>query len=323
MTGQAGRPPVTSDVTRQVLLGLHGPYADPRVAVDALDNVETWVAELDGDQLVELAGVLVDLITDDDRTVGTGAVLALDIVRGGVASLDGLADVARRMVGLALDGDAALDRAPTGFSRASHPTLRAELAVVAARTASVPAITAMTALIERAPSVGVARVHLVAELAERVPALVVANARAWVGPSDSAVLARLRDHHRRVAVAGAVRPWDEQAIRSIEMAGQWQQWHEAELSAVRRVMCDEAPELTAPSGVGDVDLGGRWWIVAERPWDWTLWRSDDGRAVLERVEGTVGIWNSVHHVSPDVASAVIAATVAGEELNARAIATSS
>lgn len=322
MTEPSGRPTVSSDVARQVLLGLHGPYADPRDAVDALDNVEVWVTELDDDGLVELAGVLVGLATDTDATVATGAVLALDIMRRGMAAPDRLTDAVARMVDLVLDSAAALDRAPTGFNRATHDTLRTELAVVAARTASAPTIAAVTALVERAPSVGVARVHLVAELAERLPALVVANARTWVGPSDSAVLARLRDHHRRVAVAGAVRPWDDPAIRSIEMAGQWQRWHEAELAAVRRVMRDEAPELTAPSGVGEVDLSGRWWIVAERPWDWTLWRNDDGRTVLERVEGTVGLWNSVHHVAPEVAAAVLAATVAGEELNARAIATS-
>lgn len=312
----------TSAVVRQVLLGLHGPYADPRVAVDALDNVETWVAELDEDGLVELASALVGLATDTDTTVATGAVLALDIVRRAVAPLERLADVVVRMVGLTLDGGSAMDRAPNGFNRATHTTLRAELGVVAARMASVPALPAVTALVERAQSVGIARVGLVAELAERLPALVVANARTWVGPGDSAVVARLRDHHRRIAVAGAVRPWGEQAIRSVETAGQWQHWHEAELDAVRRVMRDEAPELTAPSGVGDVDLSGWWWIVAERPWDWTLWRNDDGRNVLERVEGTVGIWNSVHNVSPEVAASVVAAAVAGDELHGRSITTS-
>lgn len=80
--------------------------------------------------------------------------------------------------------------------------------------------------------------------------------------------------------------------------------------------------MTAPSGVGDVDLSGRWWIVAERPWDWTLWRNDAGRTVLELVEGTVGIWNSVHDASPEVAASVVAATVAGDELNGRSITTS-
>ena len=315
---RARRPGPSSEVVRQVLLGLHGPYADPRVALDALDNVETWVAALDDDGLVDLAAALVDLATDSDPIVATGAILALDVVRRGAASVERLADVVVRMVDLALEGGAALDRAPIGFNRATHATLRAELAVVAARSASSRAIPAVSTLVERAGSIGVARVDLVAGLAERLPALVVANARAWVGPSDSAVLARLGEHHRRVAVATAVRPWDERAIRAVETAGRWQQWHEAELDAVLRVMRDDAPELTAPPGVGDAG-GGRWWIVAERPWDWTLWRCDDGRAVLERVEGGVGMWTSLHDLSIDAAASIVAATVAGDDLTGRTI----
>jgi hypothetical protein len=165
-------------------------------------------------------------------------------------------------------------------------------------------------------------VDLVSALAERLPALVVAQARAWVGPSDSSVVAGLGAHHHRIAVATAVRPWDEQAIRAVETAARRQEWHEAELDAVLRVMRDDAPELTAPRGVGDVDLGGRWWIVAERLWDWTLWRCDDGRAVLERVEGGVGMWTSVQALSDDAAADVVAAVVAGIELTGREIAPS-
>ncbi|WP_428349338.1 hypothetical protein [Mycolicibacterium sp.] len=43
-------------------------------------------------------------------------------------------------------------------------------------------------------------------------------------------------------------------------------------------MRDEAPELTRPGGIDD---DRRWWIDTDEPWDWTLWRSDDGLAVLE------------------------------------------
>ena len=315
----ARQPALSSEIVRQVLLGLHGPYADPRVAIDALDNVETLVAELDDDGVIELAGTLVDLVTDSDATVATGAALALDVVRRAATSTDRLADIVVRLVELVLEGGAELDRAPVGFNRATHETVRAELAVVAARSASHRSIPAVSTLVELAPSLGIARVDLVTELAAQLPALVVANARTWVGPGDSAVVARLAAHHARIAVATAVRPWSEPAIRAVETAGSWQHWHDAELNAVRRVMRDEAPELTAPSGVGDVATGGRWWIVAERPWDWTLWHCDDGRAVLELVEGTVGMWTSLHELSTDAAAAIVAATVAGEELTGRAI----
>ncbi len=307
-------------IVREVLLGRHGPYADPRVALDALDNVEVWVAELDGAGAAELATTLVELATDVDPVVATGSVLALDVVRRRQAGRPHrFVAVVARMVDLVLSDEAALERAPTGFGGASQETLRAELAVVAAAWGSPGVVPDLTTLVERAPALGVPRVGLVAALADTLPALVVAQARWWVGPSDSAVVARLREHHRRLAVATAVRPWDEEAIRAVEQAGQWQRWHEAELEAVVRVMRDDAPGLTAPRGVGDVDLSGRWWIVAERPWDWTLWRRDDGSAVLERVEGGVGMWTSLRNVSADHAAAIVAAAVAGRDLTGRQV----
>lgn len=322
--GSASLPAPSRGTVRQVLLGLHGPYADPRVALDALDNVATLATELDLDGLVDLAAVMVDLTADFDIVVATGAVLALDVLhrsRSDLADLaDRLTDLVERMVDLVLGGDDSLDRPPTGFNRTTRPTLRAELAVAAAQWGSPAAVPALTMLVDRSPTVGVARVDLVAALTERLPALVVAHAHEWLGPDDSAVLARLRDHHRRLAVATAIRPWSERAIQAIESAGQWQKWHEAELDAIVRVMRDEAPELTAPSGVGDAARGGRWWIVADHPWDWTLWRCDDGTAVLERVEGGVGMWTSLHDVSADIAAWIVTEVAAGVEITGRDIA---
>jgi hypothetical protein len=318
--GSASQPAPSREIVRQILLGLHGPYADPRVALDTLDNVATLATELDIDGLVHLAALLVDLTDDSDNVVATGAVLALDVLHRSRPDLaDRLADLVERMVDLVLGADDSLDRPPTGFDRATRPTLRAELAVAAARWGSPAAVPALSMLVDRSPTVGVARVDLVAALAERLPALVVAHAQEWLGPDDSAVLARLRDHNRRLAVATAVRPWSERAIHAIESAGQWQKWHEAELDAIVRVMRDEAPELTAPWGVGDSGRGGRWWIVADHPWDWTLWRCDDGSTVLERVEGGVGMWTSVHDVSAEVAAWIVAEVVVGTELTGRDI----
>jgi hypothetical protein len=315
------QPAPSRQIVRQILLGLHGPYADPRVALDALDNVVVLAAELDIAGLVDLAGVMVELTDDSDTVVATGAVLALDVLHRSRPDLaDRLADLVERMVGLVLEGGDDLDRPMTGFDRATRPTLRAELAVAAARWGSPAAVPALSTLVGRSPTVGVDRVDLVAALTERLPALIVAHAHEWVGPDDSAVLARLRDHQRRLAVATAVRPWSERAIQAVQSAGQWQKWHEAELDAIVRVMRDDAPELTAPWGVGDNGRGGRWWIVADHPWDWTLWRCDDGSAVLERVEGGVGIWTSVHDVSAEVAAWIVAEVVVGSELTARDIA---
>lgn len=318
--GGSPHPAPSSAVVRRVLLGVEGPCADPREALDALDNVETWVAQLDVDGSVALAEVLLALAADPDVVVATGAVLALDVVRRRHGPSAGrFAATVEQMIDLVLTGNAALDRPPEGFGRASQATLRAELAVVAARAASTDVARAVSTLVERAPSIGARRADVVAGLAESLPALVVARARDWVGPHDSAVVARLAEHHRRLAVATAVRPWGDDAIEAIELAGQWQRWHEAEIEALVRVMRDDAPELTAPTGVGDVDLRGRWWIVAEQPWDWTLWRGDDGRAVLERVEGGVGMWTSVRAVTEEAAAAIVSATVDGVALTGRQI----
>lgn len=179
---------------------------------------------------------------------------------------------------------------------------------VAGRAGSV-----LSTFVERCAASGAVRVDLVSLLAQRVPALVVARARAWVGAGDGAVIVRLGAHHHRVAVAGAVRPWEPAAIREVEIAAEQSGWHDAEVDAVVRVMRDAAPELTHPSGVGDADLSGRWRIVAERPWDWTLWQRDDGRCLLERVEGGVGMWTSVHDLADDTVASLVTATIAGIE----------
>lgn len=231
---------------------------------------------------------------DADSDAGLAAV---DVVAGWVAGrdIDALVALAVVLVELSTDTDV----------------------VVAGRASSV-----LSVFVERCTSVGVARADLVVALAERLPALVTAYARSWVRPHDAAAIARLGQHHRRVAVATAVRPWHPDAIREVETTARQQGWHGAELDAVMRVMRDDAPELTAPSGVGDVDLSGRWWIVAERSWDWTLWRSVDGRHVLERVEGGVGMWTSVHDLSDETAAAIVTAAIAGVELPGQRIAVS-
>lgn len=179
---------------------------------------------------------------------------------------------------------------------------------VVARAGSV-----LSTFVERCTAAGAVRLDLVSLLAERVPALLVAHARAWVQPGDGVVIVRLDAHHHRVAVAGAVRPWERAAVHDVEIAAEHAGWHHAEVDAVIRVMRDDAPELTHPSGVGDVDLSGRWRIVAERPWDWTLWQRDDGTCILERVEGGVGMWTSVHDLADDTAASLVAATIAGVE----------
>ncbi len=62
---------------REVLDGRRGPYADPRTAIDSLDNVAVLVADLDTPQRIQLSTVLLDLLGDGDVVIATAAVLAL------------------------------------------------------------------------------------------------------------------------------------------------------------------------------------------------------------------------------------------------------
>ena len=279
-------------VVRRVLLGLEGPYADPRVATDALDNLAVLVAGLEVAGRRLLASSLLALVVDDDPVIATGAAIGCDSVA------DQLDPVALEATLFLVDGR--LDRAPVGFASSRADTVRGELALAAVRGAGSP-----RSLVERLVGAAspVQRTMLVAEVAARWPALVVWWAREWVGPDDTGVLARLPRAWQRIAVAGAVRPWSAAAIERIDDIGRWRDWDPLDVAALGRVMRDEAPELTRPDdlealearvareareaqeGIGrsNPDVARRWWIVAEEPWAWTLWRREDGLHAIEEL----------------------------------------
>lgn len=265
-------------VVRRMLLGLEGPYADPRVATDALDNLAVLVADLDLAGRGHLAASLLALVGDDDPVVATGAAIGCDAVR------DHIDPVALEATLFLADGR--LDRTPIGFASSRADTIRGELAL-----AAVASVRSPRALVERlvAAASPVQRAMLVAEVAARRPAVVVWWAREWVGPDDTGVLARLPRAWQRIAVAGAVRPWSAAAVERIDDIGRWRGWDPLDVAALRRVMQDDAPELTQPDDVETLEaqVAGagtrRWWIVAEEPWAWTLWRRDDGLHAIEEL----------------------------------------
>lgn len=119
-------------------------------------------------------------------------------------------------------------------------------------------------------------------VAPNLPDLVVLNAVDWLSVSDAAVLVALPAHWQRVAVAGALRPWPSDAIAYVVTAAQGQSWPPEDADALVRVMEDDYPELTRPEGLS-LDRPGdrRWWIIAGAPYDWTVWRADDGSLALE------------------------------------------
>lgn len=273
----AGRA-LTPAVVRRMLLGLEGPYADPRVATDALDNVAVLIAEVDDAEGTRLAASLLALVVDDDPVVATGAAIACDSVRD---HLDPFALEATLFL-----ADGRLDRSPIGFASSRADTIRGELALAAVASVRSPRVLIERLVVAASPG---QRAMLVAEVAARRPALVVWWAREWVGPDDTGVLARLPRAWQRIAVAGAVRPWTSSAIERIDDIGRWRDWDPLDVAALGRVMRDEAPELTQPDDrdVLEAQMAGegarRWWIVAEEPWAWTLWRRDDGLHAIEEL----------------------------------------
>jgi hypothetical protein len=269
-----GRSEASAAAVRRLLMGLEGPYADPRVALDPLDNLSVLVAELDTIGRSLLAESLLALVLDVDPVVASGAAIGC----GAVAHhLDPV--TLERTLFLA---DDRLDRSPVGFASARTETIRGELAFAAAQSSC-----SSQTLLERVVAAsGQQRSMLVAEIAARWPALVLWRAHDWVGPDDTGVLARLPAHSQRIAVAGAARPWSVDAVDRVVDIGRWRQWDPLDVEALQRVMRDAAPGLTRPDDLHhELDRDGRrWWIVAEEPWAWTLWRSADGAYAMEELQ---------------------------------------
>lgn len=263
-----GDPPRDAGRIRAVLLGLEGPYADVREAIDALDNLAVLAAGLDRDGRHRLATTLCRLTADDDPIVATGAALGLDHVLDGADPGD-LLDTAASGPGL--------DRTPVGFSGRRHPTLRGEVLERAARVAGPAHAGRWAAVLDRPPD-GVEVGLLASTLAPHLPGLIIDRARERFTGRDTGVLARLPTHWHRMAFAGALRPWPHEALDAVSLAGTWQHWPPADTAALLRVMRDEDPALTRPEGLDDPR---RWWIVAGEPWNWAVWRAEDGALALE------------------------------------------
>lgn len=278
---------------RRVLQGFEGPYADPRVATDALDNLAVWIEELTPEQRTTLAATLLTLTLDDDPIVATGAVLALRplVEHVDASTADLAADTLNAM---------ALDRSPVGFSGASAPTLRAELAVVIAPALARHHPDQARQLLDRPPA-GVGRGELGMAIAPTAPDLLVEHATEWFGHDDIGVVVRLPRHWHRIAVAGALGPWPAAAHAAVDGAARWQGWVDGDTEALHRAMTGSDPHLNRPDGIDD---DRRWRIIGGTPHGWTLWRADDGTMVLETLDPGPAWTTTTRPLTPDEAQAV-------------------
>jgi hypothetical protein len=282
---------------RRVLLGLEGPYADPRVATDALDNLAEWVEQLDSDGRRALAATLVALVHDDDASVATGAVLALRHV---AANLD---------TATTLDATAALDapdldRSPVGFAGASATSLRGELAI-ALMSAIARHHPRLARELLTTPPAGATRIDLGMAAAPAAPDLIVEHAAEWFDPATEpavlGVLLRLPTHWHRIAMSGACAPWPADAHSTVDQAARWQGWADGDTDALHRAMTGTDPFLNRPGGVDD---GRRWRIIGGTPYGWTLWRSDDGTMAFEVLDDGPAMTTTTRLLTPEEVGSV-------------------
>jgi len=278
---------------RRVLQGLEGPYADPRVATDALDNLAVWIEELGPEQRASLAATLLTLALDDDPIVATGAVLGL---RPLVERVDAAT------AGLAVDVLAApaLDRSPLGFAGASAPSLRAELAVAVAPAIAHHHPMRARQLLDQPPA-GVGRGELGMAIAPTAPDLVLEHATEWFGHDDIGVVVRLPLHWHRIAVGGALGPWPLDAHDAIDRAARWHDWPEGDTAALHRAMTGTDPHLNRPDGIAD---DRRWRIIGGTPHGWTLWRADDGTLAYETLDPGPAWTSTARFLTPEETEAV-------------------
>lgn len=217
-------------VVREFLLGRQGPYADPREALDPLDNLAVWVRELDAEAAALLGVALVELLGDPDPEVATGAALGLGVVHAAAGAV-----VARHVLDAIDRLGAALDRPPVGFRSATGPTILAEVALAAARSARPGDEALVGRLLDERPG-GISAGAIGAAVAPHLPDLLLGGARRWFTAADTGMLVHLPTHQQRLAVAEALRPFGEEAVARVSTAAQLRGWSAEDTEALCAVM---------------------------------------------------------------------------------------
>lgn len=222
---------------RRVLLGLEGPYADPREATDTLDNLEELWRQLPADEeRLELGRSLLDLLLDDDAIVASAAAVGLGVVGAHI-------DV-RRGHTLERSGNLALDRSTVG-PRTDGTSIRSRLALALAALAEPRDAEDYAEFLDSLPR-GVDRAALLATLARRLPELVVSGASRWLTGDDSGVLASLASPDHRCAVASTVRGWTSDSFDAVGRAAAWQHWPDHHLAELLDAMSAARQPLPPP-----------------------------------------------------------------------------
>ena len=138
---------------------------------------------------------------------------------------------------------------------------------------------------------GAQRVSIAADAAPLAPDLLLEQADRWFNDEATPVLVALPTHWHRIAFAGALTPWSQEAQHQVQKLGQQAGWPAGDLDAVRRAMTGTDEHLNRPHSARNRP-DERWRIVSGEPWRYTLWRASDGRYVLEIVPQ--GPWRPSH-----------------------------
>jgi hypothetical protein len=257
------------DLLRKRLLGKEGPYADVREATDQLDNVKLWVSELNESQRSDLFHHLLSLMLDDDIEVATAAVLSLDFVSKHF-------DCEAASVVLSRN-DSRLYRAPYRFSRISFGTILEEYFARLSRFSPELKSGLIEQVLRRNEDSGL-RTSLLCMLAQNYPSTVVYFAREMLNHQNAQVIAAIPNHAERVAVATSLRPWPADAIERVTTLLRIRKVDSQDIDAIVRTMSDTDQRLTCPAGLKD---DRQWWIVAVKPWKWTMWETQDGSLAFQ------------------------------------------
>lgn len=266
-------PEPTADSVRACLLGHAGPYAHPRDAVDALDNLAEWRMALDSAGLALMARSLCELLGDADPVVRTGAALGLAALGTDTDPDDVLAAATRH--------SALLDQPPLGFAAAWKPTILAEVVLVVAATALPSHAPMITAWLDDPPG-GLSPDQLGAAVAPRLPGTLLWEPRRWFDTRHTAVLVRFPLHWQRRSFALALSPWPTIAVERVRVAATTLHWADGDLDPLLEAMSGRHVPGGRPEGLtGSSPATGRWWAFDEAPYDWTLWRDEQGAVALE------------------------------------------
>lgn len=254
---------------REMILGHCGPYADPRNAIDSLDNIQFWLTRCDAPTQATALHSLLRLANDDAIQVATGAVLALDYLRPACEQ----SNVLNRIV---FDPEK-LTRKPYGFQRDALSSLGSQLARFVARTTHTVCPRLWIQCLEL-PFIKPDAPALLALIASKQPNFVLHVARHYLTPEHTAVIIQLPKHWMRIALATQFAPWPQSSLDVMAKAARWLKWDDNDWSALEKVMQDQYPILTHPPGL---PRDKRWWMIDGDGAEWTVWESVDGEYCIE------------------------------------------